>query len=118
MEMIGNHRKEVAEKMGQSTKGKKYISQLARFVGDPEAWVDGRGDVQRVLEKRGWGSEGSVKAKLREKEPPKPVALAEDLIQEKMREMVIKDPGLKEKPREELREKVLDKHTPSWKKRK
>lgn len=46
-----------------STEGKKYLSGLARFPGDPKAWVTGRGDVRRVCEERGWECTGSVKVK-------------------------------------------------------
>jgi hypothetical protein len=57
---LGDTLKAMAEREGQSVKGKKYLSQLARYPGDPEAWVDGRGDVARVVAKRGWRCSGSV----------------------------------------------------------
>lgn len=51
-----------------STKGLVYKGGLARFAGDPEAWVGGRGDVQRVLEERNrrgenWSADGAVTVK-------------------------------------------------------
>lgn len=110
-ERQGNHYKRVAEKHGQNVKGKKYLRQLAKFPGDPQAWVDGKGDVQRILAKRGWGAEGAVTVQEREPlNPPKEIILAEDIIRDKMQAMIQADPGLKEKPREELRENVLAKH--------
>lgn len=56
----GDRLRKVAEQGGQNVKGKVYIGGLARFPGDPEAWVSDRGDVKRVVEKRGWKCEGSV----------------------------------------------------------
>ena len=80
----GDFYKKEAEKRGGSTKGRRYLSQLARFPGDPEAWVSDRHDVQKVLEGRGWGCDGSVKTPLVEKEPiTKPrVDVADDVINE------------------------------------
>jgi len=56
----GNRLRKVAEAGGQNVKGKVYLGGLARFPGDPEAWVSDRGDVKRVIEKRGWKCQGSV----------------------------------------------------------
>lgn len=74
----GDYLKRVAEEGGQMVKGKKYLAQLARFPGDPEAWVDGRGDVERVCRKRGWGCDGAVNVPTeiprRHKKKPKPLA--------------------------------------------
>lgn len=58
---LGNRLREIAESQGQSTSGKVYLGSLAKYPGDPEAWVDGRGDVKRVCEKRGWGCDGAVR---------------------------------------------------------
>lgn len=96
-----------AEKRGQNVKGKKYISQLARFPGDPEAFVSGRGDVQKVLEQRGWGSDGSVKVKARtsDQEPAKPIAVADDIVDRE----TAKEIGANKvtpKQRRDVREKV------------
>lgn len=79
---IGDNYRRECESKGGSTLGRKYLSQLARFPGDPEAWVSGRGDVQKVLEERGWGSDGSVKVKARGRieEAPKPIPIAEHIV--------------------------------------
>lgn len=63
---LGHYYKGVAESKGISTVGKTYISGLARYPGDPEAWVSGRGDAKNVLEKRGWGCKGAINLKARE----------------------------------------------------
>ncbi len=75
---LGDKLKKACEKAGGSVKGKVYKRQLAKFFGDPRAWVSGRGDVQRVCEERNMGSEGAVTVKQREMDtpppPPKPIA--------------------------------------------
>jgi hypothetical protein len=65
----------VAEGHGQSVTGKVYVGGLARFPGDPEAWVSGRSDVERVLRQRGWGSEGAVNVSARGLPPKRELAL-------------------------------------------
>lgn len=91
-----------------------YEPGLARFQGDPEAFVPptgGRGYIRKLCESRGWACEGAVKvAHSAPKEDPfdaKP--LAEDLIQGHMRYAIAKNPGLK-KSKKELREKIIAKH--------
>ncbi len=78
----GDFYAQVAKKHGQNVKGKKYLSQLARFPGDPEAFVSSRGDVQKVLEARGWGSDGAVNVKARQVDvkPAAPVEVADDIV--------------------------------------
>ena len=113
---IGNYYRSVAEKRGQRVQGKKYISQLARFPGDPEAFVSGRGDVQKVCEQRGWGSGGLVDAKVRPREEAaQPVDVASDIVDRE----VAKVPGyraLNKKQKREVKEKVKSRLKPSWKK--
>ena len=50
----------LAQRHGVDTKGKVYLGQLAAYPGDPQAWVTGRGAVERVCRQRGWGCEGAV----------------------------------------------------------
>jgi hypothetical protein len=108
----GNEYRRVAESMGQNTKGKKYLSSLAEFPGDPKAWVDSRADVQKVCEERGWGCTGAVNVKHRtDTAPPAPIAVGEDIVQAEVQREVAE--GSKEKPKE-LREKVIAKRKPHW----
>jgi hypothetical protein len=67
------HFAQMAEAEGVSVCGKKYLHGLARFPGDPEAWVSGKDDVARVLKERGWSSTGAV-----EYTPPEPDAPDDD----------------------------------------
>lgn len=97
-----------------------YFPNLARFKGDPEAYVSrsqGRGYIRRLLEKRGWSSEGAVSVAGRgpESDPldaKNCVPLGEDVIQRYAGKMIEKDPSLRQLGRKELRERVLDRHGP------
>jgi hypothetical protein len=92
-----------------------YEPGLARFQGDPEAFVPatgGRGYIRKLCETRGWACDGAVKVEARqpERDPyahAKP--LAEDLIQERIKGTIAKDPSWKKKKRE-LREAIIQKH--------
>lgn len=114
---VGNFYRRVAEREGQNIKGKKYISQLARYPGDPEAWVSGRGDVQARCDERGWGCDGSVKVKAKEaEEAAKPVDVAPDILE---REVLKAKEGktMTKRQAEDLTHAVKEKLTPSWKKK-
>lgn len=90
-----------------------YQPGLARFPGDPEAWVPasgGRGYIKRLCEKRGWGCEGMVDVKAREPDgDPWAVkkSLAEDIVTDKMSQAIEKNPNLAKGDRRELRRQVL-----------
>jgi hypothetical protein len=45
---------------GVDTNGKRYLSGLARYPNDPEAWVSDLSDVGRVVRERGWNCEGAL----------------------------------------------------------
>ena len=100
---LGNTYRQVAESRGQSTTGKYYQSGLARFPGDPEAWVTGRGDVERVLRSRGWGCEGIVNITAEDRPPIPDIPIAQDIVDREVEEIMAKDPGWK---LEDVREMV------------
>jgi len=93
-----------------------YMSNLARFEGDPLAFVPptgGRGHIRKVCEDRGLPCEGAVNVKGREpSEDPlaKKIPLANSIVAREMNHRIKKDPGLKEKDPRELREAIIDKH--------
>lgn len=95
--------------------GKRYLSSLARFSGDPDAWVSGRGDIKRVLERRGDGCVGTVNTKIREREPTKPIPIAEHIV-ERVTKQVIGTETVGPKERVKIKEQVRDTITPAHKK--
>lgn len=86
-----------------------YMANLAKFPGDKDAFVKGRGDIQRVCEERGLPSDGVVKLAGREQEPKK-VKLAPDIVDRMVREKVRRDPSLKKVSRKELKQEIVNKH--------
>jgi hypothetical protein len=76
----GDYYRGVAKRQGQDTTGKVYLSGLAAYPGDPEAWVSGRGDAERICQKRGWGAQGAISVKALPREPGPPVRLADDIV--------------------------------------
>jgi hypothetical protein len=95
-----------------------YFPNLARFRGDPEAYVTramGRSYIRKLLEKRGWSAEGGVNVKGREPEsdpldPKNCRPLGEDIIRRRIKEEVKKNPDLTRKNRSELRESIIARH--------
>lgn len=110
---IGEALAKQARKRGVDTKGKRYLGSLARYPGDPKAWVDGRGDVKRVLEERGWGAEGVVNASVREPyEEPASLAgdIAPDILEREANRVIAVHGPVKDK--RELKEQIREKHRP------
>lgn len=105
-----------AAEAGVSTNGKVYMHGLARYPGDPEAWVADTVEAKRVLERRGWGCESlGVKARQPDQEPT-PVPVGEDMVDDELRKRVAAgriDPGDAEKKRADVREEI----TPPWKRK-
>lgn len=95
-----------------------YFPNLARFPGDPEAYVtraQGRSHIKKVLEQRGWSCEGGINVAGRQPEddpldPKNCKPLGESIIRRRMKEMVQQDPGMSRRDRKELREKIVSKH--------
>jgi hypothetical protein len=111
---VANEYRKKAEAAGVSTTGKVYLTQLARTPGDPEAWVDGKGDVQRVCERRGWGARGLVNVKAAEKEPAPETAVGENIIEREVNEICAARPDGDEIDKADLREQVRAKRKPHW----
>lgn len=97
-----------AKDAGVSINGKHYQHGLARFPGDPEAWVDNLGDVKRILEKRGHGCEElGVKPHDPEptKRPPMSKKIVDDCLAARVQAGKI-DPGDVEKYREQVTDEI------------
>lgn len=78
------HMLDAARRAGVSTDGKAYMPQIARFPGDPEAWVQSTDEAKAVLERRGWSAEGDITVKAEPKAAKPDVPLAPDLVAEKV----------------------------------
>lgn len=86
----------------------RYMSQIARFPGDPNAVVESIDDFKKKLTEGGHGCE-EVGVKAAEPKPRKRIALAEPLVQNLLKQERAK-PENAGKRTEELREKIIDKH--------
>jgi hypothetical protein len=116
-EWVGDLYHKQAREAGVDPKGKVYMAGLARFPGDPEAWVGGRGDVQRVCETRGWGCEGSVSVTPRERDTnQKRGAVAEDIVRREMAQALEAVPPAERAyvDTEDLREQIVEARKPHW----
>jgi hypothetical protein len=82
-----------AELAGVSTTGKWYCRGLASFPGDPTAWIDSRGDVLRIAREKNMTVHGYVEHKGREVESMPDVAIAEDIVEAEVRDILGADPG-------------------------
>lgn len=107
---LGDHYARVARRHGVDSKGKVYLSGLASFPGDPRAWVDGRGDVAKVCDERGWGCVGSVNRPVTKVVEPTGGGVAPDLIDEKAVPLA-ENTGV---PLAEAREQVREMIKPHW----
>lgn len=118
-EEVGDFYKEEASAAGVDVKGKVYLSGLAAYPGDPEAWVTGRGDVKRVCEQRGWGCRGAVNVKSADAvAPPPEVGIAPDIVDAEAAKVLEHIPARQRKHVDvgELKEQIKDKITPRWSK--
>jgi hypothetical protein len=112
---IGDFYAQEARRHGLTdTKGKVYLSGLAAFPGDPEAWVSGRDDVRRVLEQRGWDGEGAVNVKAFQPKERPPVSVADDILEEEVQGLLDDHPEPQTVNRGELKEQVRQKRKPHW----
>ncbi len=116
-ELVADRYLAVATAAGVNVKGAVYKSGLARFPGDPEAWVRGRGDVQKVVEARGWGCQGDVTVKARDDvEPPADVDVAPDLVDRRVEQKLAANPDLARADQAELRDAAFQEIKPHWSK--
>lgn len=116
MEHIGDFYAKMARKAGVNTKGKVYKSGLAKFPGDPEAWVSDKHDVQKLLERRGWGAEGAVNVKMDQSAKPlEDVAVADDIFENRVEDILEQNPGIEtQATMAELREQAFQELKPHW----
>lgn len=114
--LVGEHFRKLADEAGVVRHGKQYISQLADFPGDPDAYVDNRGDMVRVAKKKGKNiDDGLVKYKHESKTPPDLAGgLAADLAYNLARKIRQENPGMSA---EKALNEAVDRHAPPGQKR-
>lgn len=117
---MGNYYRHITEQKGGNTNGKKYLSGLAAYPGDPEAWVSGRDDVRRILEKRGWGCEGTMSIKPRESigEPDAGPTMAADLVEKYAQQIAASVPDSHLVDMDDLKSQVVERMAPKKRGRK
>ena len=84
--------REQAEAAGVSTAGKWYCKGVADFPGDPKAWIDSRGDVERIARERNLTVRGYVQHQGHEVEPMPDVDLADDIIENEVGDILESNP--------------------------
>ncbi|MCS7226526.1 MAG: hypothetical protein NZ821_05985 [Gloeomargarita sp. SKYB31] len=94
-----------------SFKRPQYFPQVARFPGDPEAHVESRSQLRKILEQRGWGAEGIVSTPYRPDPPPERYTIDPELAAFYADQEIEQRYGGKATPklRQELIEKYQDK---------
>jgi len=107
-----------ARKAGINTNSNYYCGDVAKFPGDPAAWVSSRGDIKRICEKNNWKAEGAVEHKCTPeaaKDDDDPYRVDDALVKEEVSRVAKLDPGLVDTPkaRERTVEDVREKITPN-----
>ena len=114
----GRAMRKMAEKAGVSTSGKVYYHSLARFAGDPKAWIDSTNDIKRVCRENGLKCEGDVKVEGTDHEarPREKYELNPAVVDRYVREEVRKDPSAVNTPKklQNMKDDIRSKMTPKW----
>jgi len=111
---MGDYYKREAVRAGVDTTGKTYLSGLARYPGDPQAWVSDTGDVRRVCEGRGWGCRGAVN--VRAQEPTSDHAdtpVADDIAEDHVA-AITRGQEVTATVRQDIKEEVIHQLKPHW----
>jgi hypothetical protein len=107
--LVARHHERIAEDAGVSTVGKAYLGTLARYPGDPEAWVSDLHDVRTKCEERGWGCDGAIKVEAREGEMTSGrYRVADDIVEAHVDDEIAEDPALAPR-RDEVRAELATK---------
>lgn len=112
--LIGEHYMAMARRAGVNPNNKQYISQLADYSGDPEAWVDSRADMVRVAKKKGLNiDDGIARHRCEPGERPKG-GISQELAEKFARKIMRENPGMKP---ERALEEAVNRHAPPGQKR-
>ena len=106
------YRENYKKATGSLPHGKRYMSTLARFPGDPRAFVSSQGEVLEICRKENWNWHGTNEHKAHDVPPPpeKPYEVAPDLVDKKIARLTRENPDIAPTPKEkvELRHKVKE----------
>lgn len=101
---IGDAYAAEAKRQGVNIVGKVYKSGLARYPGDPRAWISDLSDVRRICEEDNLGCQGSYNRTpvrgIHDPGPDKPYSVAPDLVAQHVAERasLLGDKGLASDP--------------------
>ena len=97
--------------------GSVYKHQLARFPGDPKAWVTSRADCRRVAAERGMTLEGSVTYTPPELDIPNPLdepyRVSDKIVDHEYEVLCDTEPDAAHMPAEDLKDDIRKKLSPS-----
>lgn len=116
--VMGQAYRAKAAAAGVSTQGKHYLHQLAESAGDPRAWIEGRGDIQKICEERGYSCDGAVKVRGPDHGPYEDPGtfVADDIVDNYVADQVEAQEGFVPTPTQlqDMRESARHKLTPNY----
>ena len=116
--MIGDLYAADAKAAGVDIKGKVYKDRLARYPGDPQAWVSDTSDVVRIAKKRRLKIRGAANVDYMDHSapPPEDIEIADDIVQAEVVDILTRVPDPHMVDTEDLANQVREKRKPNWKK--
>lgn len=111
--VVGRHYRKLADQAGVVTHGRQYMQQLARFPGDPRAWVASRGEMLAIAKERNLNVEGIINHKAIPSGPLE-LGIAEDIAKAKAKKIMAEKPGISMEAALEI---AVDRHAPPGHKR-
>lgn len=116
-QQMGEYYRSVARARGVSTEGAIYKSQLARFPGDPEAWVRSKADCVKVAAKRGMTLEGGIKykppASVNDVPDEQPYRVADDIVDKQYEVLCDHEPDAAAMPADDVKQGIREKLSPA-----
>ncbi len=103
----GDWYKARATEAGVSTTGRFYSAALARFPGDPRAWISDRSDVLRVAKENGMTVSGDVNYTPPELPPEADLDIAADILERGVADFMAANPDSRRGDAEETVRSVL-----------
>ncbi len=103
---VGDFYRRIASQHGVNVTGKRYMTQLAAFPGDPRAWVSGVDDVKAVVTERNMTCEGLVNhtpveidhsgenERVDQQFDPDKYQVADDIVEDELFDRCVESPGL------------------------